>query len=58
MNILYTLTGHDDIITGLDVSLDGRSLVSNSMDNTCKVWDISPFSVEKNRLISTLEGIF
>ena len=43
--IEFALLGHTDTVTGIAVSNDSKSLVSNSMDNTVKVWDIRPFVV-------------
>jgi Prp8 binding protein len=37
--ILYTLDGHLDSITGLSLSPDGNHLLSNSMDNTRKLFN-------------------
>lgn len=53
---MYTLGGHTDTITGLELSPDGTSLLSNSMDNTLGVWDIKPFAVSGDRLIRKLTG--
>jgi len=39
------LTGHTDSVTGLDLSADGETLVSNAMDGTCRVWDVRSFFV-------------
>ncbi len=39
------LYGHMDTITGLSVSPDGNYLLSNSMDCTCRKWDIRPFTM-------------
>lgn len=41
--VLFKLEGHTDIITGLEVSPDGNFVLSNSMDNTLRSWDIRPF---------------
>lgn len=38
------LEGHQDTITGLAMSPDGNSLVSNSMDSTLRVWNVRPFA--------------
>ena len=35
-DVLYTLIGHNDTVTGVSVSPDGSYLASNSMDNTGK----------------------
>lgn len=40
----YSMFGHTDTITGLSVSPDGHHILSNSMDNTLKSWDIRPFA--------------
>lgn len=53
--VIYSLIGHQDTITSLAVSPDGSTLLSNSMDNTVKLWNIQPFA-PTNRLISSLEG--
>ncbi|KAJ3227573.1 hypothetical protein HK099_001422 [Clydaea vesicula] len=55
--ILYRLEGHEDTITGIKVSPDGQYLISNSMDNTVRMWDIKPFSVSGgSRMIKKFEG--
>ena len=33
-DVLYTLSGHNDTVTGISVSPDGSYLLSNAMDNT------------------------
>ena len=37
------MKGHTETITGICLSPDGTSLLSNSMDNTVRVWDVKPF---------------
>lgn len=54
-SVVYTLVGHQDTITSLAVSPDGTTLLSNSADNTVKLWNIQPFA-PANRLIRSLEG--
>ena len=58
--IEFSLLGHLDTVTGISVSPDGSHLVSNSMDNSVKVWDVRPFiqgnDVSK-RCIHTLYGV-
>ena len=34
------LAGHQDTVTGLSVSKNGHFLLSNSMDNTVRAWDL------------------
>ena len=36
--VLHTLRGHSDTITGLALSKDGSTLVSNSCDNSVRTW--------------------
>ena len=58
--IEFALIGHTVTVTGISVSPDGKQLVSNSMDNTVKIWDLSPFVVgndDSKRLIQTLYGV-
>ena len=43
--VLEELSGHQDTVTGLAVSADGNHLLSNSMDNTLRMWDLRPFVV-------------
>lgn len=37
------LAGHRDIVTGVSLSPDGRSLLSNAMDATLRRWDVRPY---------------
>ncbi|ODQ68255.1 WD40 repeat-like protein [Nadsonia fulvescens var. elongata DSM 6958] len=54
---LYTLPGHSDTTMSLDVSPDGNSLLSNSMDSSVRTWDIKPFSSNSNgRLLKIFDG--
>lgn len=39
-----TLEGHQDMITGIRLSRDGAFLLSNSMDNTVRMWDVKPYA--------------
>lgn len=41
--IIYSLPGHTDTITGMSLSPDGSYVLSNSMDNTLRIWDIRPY---------------
>ena len=42
----YTLVGHTDTLTDICLSNQGNTLLSNSMDNTLKLWDVSPYIQE------------
>ncbi len=35
--VVYSMTGHSDTVTGLSISPNGHYLLSNSMDNTGEV---------------------
>lgn len=63
---LYTLTDHSDEITGLLFSLNGRTLISSSLDRTIKLWSsrsgeelatLIPLG-EKDWLVATPRGFF
>jgi Prp8 binding protein len=41
--VSYELQGHMDVITGCSVAPDGNHLLTNSMDNTLRCWDVRPF---------------
>jgi Prp8 binding protein len=53
---LMTLKGHEDTITGLDVSPCGSYVLSNSMDNTLRMWDTRAF-VEGERETKQFVGL-
>lgn len=53
--VLYTLSGHADSVTGLSLSHDGSYLLSNSMDQTLRMWDVRPFAPEE-RCVRILGG--
>jgi len=44
MEEVSRFTDHKDSITGIKLSPDGNSLLSNSMDQTMRLYDIKPFS--------------
>lgn len=43
--IEYTLEGHMDTVSSLAISHDGSFLMSNSFDETVRIWDVRPFAV-------------
>ncbi|RUS20404.1 u5 small nuclear ribonucleo protein 40 kDa protein-like protein [Endogone sp. FLAS-F59071] len=53
--VVYTLKGHMDTVSGIRLSPDGSYLLSNAMDNTVRIWDVKPFA-PANRCIKTFEG--
>jgi Prp8 binding protein len=42
--VQFTLTGHQEAVTGMRLSPDGNSLLSNAMDNTMRCWDVKPYA--------------
>lgn len=51
--VVLTLSGHSDTITGMAVSPNGSHLLTNSMDNTLREWDMRPYAAE-NRCTKAL----
>ncbi len=49
--LVRTLEGHTNVVTGVAVTADGRWAVSASEDETLKVWDL-----DSGQLVRTLEG--
>lgn len=54
--VLYEMKGHTDSITGLALSPDGNHILTNSMDNTLRTWDVRPFVTGSSRAVSVFEG--
>lgn len=42
--VSMVLQGHQDIVSGMRLSPDGNFLLSNSMDNTLRCWDVKPYA--------------
>ncbi|KAK7544944.1 WD repeat-containing protein [Phyllosticta citribraziliensis] len=53
--VAYSLMGHTDTITSLQVSPDSQTLLSNSHDSTVRTWDIRPFAPTE-RHVKTYDG--
>lgn len=53
--IVYSMAGHTDTITSLQISPDSQTLLSNSHDSTVRTWDIRPFA-PTNRQVKTYDG--
>lgn len=53
--VAYSLLGHADTITSLEVSPDSQFLLSNSHDSTVRTWDIRPFA-PSDRSVKTYDG--
>jgi Prp8 binding protein len=54
-DVAYSLLGHADTITSLEVSPDSQYLLSYSHDSTVRTWDIRPFA-PADRSIKTYDG--
>lgn len=53
--VTYSMPGHTDTITSLQVSPDAQALLSNSHDGTVRTWDIRPFA-PTDRHVRTFDG--
>jgi WD40 repeat protein len=53
--VTYTLLGHTDTITSLQMSPDNQTLLSNAHDSTVRTWDVRPFA-PADRRIQTYDG--
>ena len=54
-SVVYSMLGHTDTVTSLQVSPDSQALLSNSHDSTVRTWDIRPFA-PTDRHIQTYDG--
>ena len=43
-SVRLELHGHGDSVTGMALNHEGTHLLTNSMDNTLRVWDVRPFA--------------
>ena len=46
--IISTLNGHNDEVIKVKLSLDGKKIISQSLDNTIKIWDIGEKKMTDN----------
>ncbi|KKZ65897.1 hypothetical protein EMCG_08402 [[Emmonsia] crescens] len=53
--ITYSMLGHTDTISSLQISPDSQTLLSNSHDSTVRTWDIRPFA-PADRHMKTYDG--
>lgn len=53
--VAYTMVGHTDAVTSLEVSPDAQALLSYSHDGLARTWDIRPFA-PADRSIKTYVG--
>jgi WD40 repeat protein len=51
VELLETLVGHEDWVRGVAIDEDGNLLVSGSLDNTARIWDL-----RSGRLLHILDG--
>ncbi|WAR18097.1 SNR40-like protein [Mya arenaria] len=54
-DVLYRMRGHSDTVTGMHLSPDGSYLLTNSMDNTVRIWDVRPFAPQE-RCVKIMQG--
>lgn len=54
-DVEYVLYGHTDTITGMALSPEGSYLLSNSMDQSVRCWDVKSFVVG-NRCVKIFQG--
>ncbi|WEW59870.1 hypothetical protein PRK78_005351 [Emydomyces testavorans] len=54
-SVVYSMIGHTDTITSIQISPDSQTLLSNSHDSTVRTWDIRPFA-PADRHIKTYDG--
>ena len=50
----FQLIGHSDTITDLSLSNSENYLLSNSMDNTLRIWDVRPYCSTSIRQIKIM----
>jgi len=53
--LLYTMRGHTDTVTGMKLSPDGSYLLTTAMDNTVIIWDVRPFAPHE-RCVKIFQG--
>jgi Prp8 binding protein len=53
--VIYTMSGHTDTVTSLQVSPDSQTLLSYSHDSAVRTWDIRPFA-PTDRSMRTYDG--
>lgn len=53
--VVYSMLGHTDTVSSLQISPDSQTLLSNSHDSTARTWDIRPFA-PPDRHIQTFDG--
>jgi Prp8 binding protein len=54
--VMMRMAGHQDTVTGLRLSPDGSFVLSNSMDNTVRIWDIRAFAPQ-DRCLKVFLGV-
>ena len=51
------MKGHNDTVTSLALSNCGSFVLTNSMDNSLRIWDIRPFVTKERTFIFTANDI-
>ena len=52
---VYSMSGHGDTVTSLELAPDAQLLLSNSHDGTVRTWDVKPFA-PADRHVHTYDG--
>ena len=52
-----TFKGHDEVVTGVDISPDNQYLGSSSLDGTVKIWDVAGGKCIKTFKASNTQGV-
>ena len=52
---MYSLLGHNETVTSLEISPDSTTLLSHSHDSTVRTWNVQPFAPTE-RHIRTYDG--
>eukprot|EP00038_Savillea_parva_P014485 m.11117 g.11117 ORF g.11117 m.11117 type:complete len:347 (-) comp2817_c0_seq1:1239-2279(-) len=51
--VVFTMEGHRETVTGLKLSPDGNHVLSNAMDNTVRMWDVRPYAKQRMEKVFT-----
>ena len=52
--LAYKMRGHNESVTGMDLSPDGSYLLTNAMDDSLRIWDVRPYA-PKERCVKILQ---
>ena len=52
--LAYKMRGHNESVTGMELSPDGSYLLTNAMDDSLRIWDVRPYA-PKERCVKILQ---